>query len=40
MDKNALLTQCKELGIKGVSKLTKAELLEKIKESQPKEIII
>jgi hypothetical protein len=39
MDKETLLKQCKELGIKGVSKLNKAELLEKIKESQqPKEI--
>jgi hypothetical protein len=40
MDKESLLKQCKELGIKGVSKLNKAELLEKIKEvkqeTQPK----
>jgi hypothetical protein len=34
MDKESLLKQCKELGIKGVSKLNKAELLEKIKEAQ------
>jgi len=38
MDKNSLLSQCKELGIKNVSKLTKSELLKKIKEFQPKEI--
>ena len=38
MDKNALLKQCAELGIKNITKLTKAQLLEKIKESlQPKE---
>ena len=38
MDKNALLKQCAELGIKNVTKLTKAQLLEKIKESlQPTE---
>ena len=40
MDKESLLNQCKELGIKGVSKMNKAELLEKIKEikqeTQPK----
>ena len=38
MDKNALLKQCAELGIQIKSRLTKAQLLEKIKESlQPKE---
>ena len=38
MDKNALLKQYAELGMKNITKLTKAQLLEKIKESlQPKE---
>jgi hypothetical protein len=34
MDKNALLNQCAELGIQIKGRLTKAELLEKIKEAQ------
>ena len=34
MDKNALLKQCEELGIQIKGRLTKAELLEKIKEAQ------
>jgi len=39
MDKNALLKQYAELGIKNITKLIKSEVLEKIKESlQPKEI--
>ena len=39
MDKNALLKQCAELGIKNVTKLKKSELLEKINEfQQSKEI--
>ena len=39
MDKNALLKQCAELGIQIKGRLTKAQLLEKIKEYlQPKEI--
>ena len=37
MDKNALLKQCAELGIQLKGRFTKAELLEKIKEAQPKE---
>jgi len=38
MDKNALLNQCAELGIQLKSRFTKAELLEKIKEAQPKKV--
>ena len=38
MDKNALLKQCAELGIKNVTKLKKSELLEKINDFQSKEI--
>jgi hypothetical protein len=37
MDKNALLKQCAELGIQLKGRFTKAELLEKIKEAEPKE---
>jgi hypothetical protein len=37
MDRDELLTKCKELGMKNITKLKKSELLEKIKEAQPKE---
>jgi hypothetical protein len=43
MDRDELLTKCKELGMKNITKLKKSELLEKIKEAQqeaqqPKEL--